>query len=102
MEFRAASVEWMDRVDILVCQRDHTTDKIGSVAEPLQFTMKARDPGMPILQATLELSSQEASNLMNALWQAGVRPSDFKHPSGEVNRLEAHLSDMRKLVFKDA
>lgn len=100
MEFRAASIDWMDRVSVLACERDRATGMLSHVAAPLEFTMKPHEPGAFIQHGTLELDARAAVSLMDALWHAGVRPSDFKSPNGEINRLEAHLADMRKLVFK--
>lgn len=102
MEFKAASLDWMDRVSILGCQRDHSTGKIAYVAKLVEFTMEPHKPGGFIQNGTFELDAQAATSLMNALWQAGVRPSDFKNPSGEINRMEAHLADMRRLLFKES
>lgn len=99
MEFRAASIDWMDRVSILICQRDFSTNQISHVARPLELVMQPHNPGSFIERGSLELAMPEAIGLMNALWQAGIRPSDFKNPSGEINRMEAHLADMRRLVF---
>lgn len=100
MEFRAAAVDWMDRVDLLICERDYTTNKIGAIAKRVDLVMVPHVPGSLVSESTLSLAATEAVNLMNALWGAGVRPSDFKSPNGEINRLEAHLADMRKIVFE--
>lgn len=100
MEFRAATVDWMDKVSIILCERDYSSNCIASIAEPVKFVMKRHEPGTLITDPTIDLSYQEARQLMDALWQAGVRPSEHKSTSGEVRRLEAHLEDMRKLVFK--
>ena len=100
MEFRAASVDWMDSVSLLVCQRDFSSNKIGHIARPFEVVMVPHKEGEFITEPTWQLNGQEAIGLMNALWNAGIRPSDFKSPSGEINRLEAHLADMRKLVFE--
>jgi hypothetical protein len=46
------------------------------------------------------LHKEEAINLMDALWNLGIRPSSG---AGDANTLEAtkyHLEDLRKLVFK--
>ena len=100
MEFRVVKNEYMDRVDILVGELDYRTGKIGRVAEYVEFEMVDRGPGSLISRATIELDSYAAVALMNALWGVGIRPTDFKSPGGEIKRLEDHLADMRKLVFK--
>ena len=97
--FRAATDIYWDGVRVLVCHTD-AEGKVSAVAEPVQFTMRQRGPGTPIGAPTFEFDKASADNLMNALWEAGFRPSGYKSPDGEVRRLEAHLEDMRTLVFK--
>ena len=99
IEFRASKdILYGDWVRLVALQRDGF-GKIAAVAEPVKFTLSKCEPGQAIQYPTLELDEQSALSLMNALWHAGVRPSDFKSPNGEINRLEAHLADMRRLVF---
>ena len=100
MEFRAAQTDWLDSVSIMVAELDHSTGKIGHIAKPVEFVMEPYIPGHCVKEPTLTLHSMAAVSLMNALWNAGVRPTDFKSAGGEIKRLEDHLSDMRKLVFK--
>lgn len=101
MEFRAGMQPWLgDDVAVLLCQRDHVRNRIMYVAKPVQWTMEQHDQDSLVLDPTFRLTRDEARGLMDALWQAGVRPTEFKNPSGEINRMEAHLADMRKLVFE--
>jgi hypothetical protein len=75
-------------------------EKIGA---PVSFTMRERDPARVVWQpATVSLSEPAAIGLMTALWKSGIRPavepSDLE-TRGEILRLDAHLADMRRLVF---
>ena len=97
--FRAATDIYWDGIRVLACTVD-AEGKISSIAQPVQFTMQERTPSTPILEPTFQFDSETANSLMNALWEAGLRPSGYKSPAGEVRRLEAHLEDMRTLVFK--
>ena len=99
MEFRAQYTQWSDGVSIAACEIDHTTGKVGFVAKPVEFMMAPIDFHL-ITPPTIELPSRAAQSLMTALWNAGVRPVDYKSTGAEVKRLEDHLADMRKLVFK--
>jgi hypothetical protein len=36
---------------------------------------------------------------MDALWDAGLKPTQGSGSPGQVQAMEAHLSDLRKLVF---
>lgn len=38
--------------------------------------------------------------LMDALWSAGIRPSNGEGNVGQIGAMKAHLEDMRALVFK--
>lgn len=98
LEFRAAVLDYWHRVSILVCLTDRETGRIAQVAKPIQMIMEPYQQGITI--GTWEMDIEAAIRLMDALWKAGVRPHEFQNPSGEINRLEAHLSDMRKLVFQ--
>jgi hypothetical protein len=48
---------------------------------------------------TFKLTSGEAQQLMNGLWQAGLRPRDGAGSLAHVDAQKAHLEDMRRLVF---
>ena len=41
-----------------------------------------------------------AKRLIDALWDAGVRPSNGEGSAGQLGATERHLEDMRKLVFE--
>lgn len=49
---------------------------------------------------TLRLDANEAQQLMNGLWHAGVRPRDGSGSLAHVEATKAHLEDMRRLVFE--
>jgi hypothetical protein len=97
IEFKAAYQDWMDRVAVLAFYRDGAS-RMSRVGQPLEIVMAEHKDGAYIDRPTLDLKAAEATSLMNALWSAGVRPTDFKNPDGEINRMEAHLSDLRKLI----
>lgn len=39
--------------------------------------------------------------LVNAAWDAGIRPLGAKESAGEIKRIEKHLADMQRLVFQN-
>lgn len=102
MKFRAFSQPYMEGIGLMIVQLNDI-GKVSHYAKPVVVEMVERSPAdfaTPIFP-TFDLSMQDAIGLMNTLWEAGVRPTEFKHPSGEIQRLEAHLEDMRKLAFKE-
>ncbi len=46
------------------------------------------------------LNKTEAQELMDALWQCGLRPSEGSGSAGALAATQRHLEDMRTLVFK--
>jgi len=48
----------------------------------------------------LSLTQQSAQQLMDELWQTGLRPTEGTGSAGALAATERHLSDMRALVFK--
>jgi Holliday junction resolvasome RuvABC endonuclease subunit len=103
MEFRAAATGWMDEVSIVAVEKDYTTNRISHIAKPVEFWMEQYKPELgAITQPTIKLHRDAAVQLMDALWLAGLRPSDYKSASGEIQRLEAHIADLRKIAFQSA
>ena len=45
-------------------------------------------------------TAQIYQEMMNALWNGGMRPAGFKDSQNETAAIKYHLEDMRKLVFK--
>jgi len=51
------------------------------------------------LEPTFSITQTEAQELMDSLWQAGIRPSEGTGSAGQLAATQKHLDDMRKLVF---
>lgn len=49
----------------------------------------------PIMDGTNFLQS-----VMDAAWEAGIRPSGYKDTERSITAMDAHLQDMRRLVFE--
>lgn len=71
----------------------------GKVAACENITLKDQDPAM-YMEAPLELSPTAAQELIDSLWECGVRPSAGSGSVGQLAAVQYHLEDMRKLVFK--
>ncbi len=61
------------------------------------FTLVERNPKMYV-NPTCILGREEAQELMDSLWECGVRPIAGKGSAGQLKATEYHLEDMRKLV----
>jgi len=70
------------------------TREVYRTAEPVLVDEGQRPP-----EPTMLLGNQEAVSLMDALWLAGVRPSDGTGSTGQLGATERHLADMRSIAF---
>ncbi len=59
---------------------------------------EAANIGTPQM-ASIKLTKLAAQHLLDALMQAGVKPSDAVEGSGQITALKDHLADMRRLAF---
>lgn len=107
-EFYADDRDYGNRVDIVVVQRPPADGSVGwarAICAPVRWEPKFYDDRRltPDFEPTMDLSRQSAIALMTALWKAGIRPAiepNELEQRGEIRRLEAHLTDMRNLVFR--
>ena len=92
-----------DGIELRLC---HMTDAAGerilAFPAPLEFTAisqsmaQSATPSPPLVT----LQDDEAQELMDELWRAGIRPSEGSGSAGQMAAVQAHLQDMRSLVFK--
>lgn len=76
-------------------ENNHTT----FVAKPVEFhteALKVNEEVVPFMQ----LAYEEAQMFMDSLWAAGLRPTEGTGSAGAMAAVQAHLKDMRALVFK--
>ena len=85
---------WSDYVDFLLIRE--TSGKPRAVCGPLQFVEIPE--GSPV-NPTFSLEYQEAQELMDALWNVGLRPTHGKSSTGQLEAVERHLTDMRPIAF---
>ena len=45
------------------------------------------------------LSEDEVQQIMDQLWQCGVRPRNGEGSNAQINAMKNHLDDMRKIAF---
>lgn len=99
LKFGAQFFDFNNTVGILA----QTVDANGhrrEVAEAATLTFV--DVGdAPIKSPTFQLDFDAAQSLLDALINCGMRPTKLANPSGEIARINDHLHDMRRLVFKD-
>ena len=85
---------WSEKVEFLLCH--HETGKPRAVAKPLEFE---EVPQGAIVNPTFSLHGDEAQELMDMLWNCGLRPTQGKQSAGQLDAVERHLADMRAIAF---
>jgi hypothetical protein len=58
------------------------------------------EEGSVLPHAPFRLERDHAQTLMDDLYRAGLRPADARATQGQIEAVQYHLEDMRKLVFK--
>jgi hypothetical protein len=89
-----------NQVGILFRQR---IGEAGLIAVGLPVQMKVLTPSEMdsfAAEPTLSLKPETAQQLMDELWNCGLRPTEGTGSAGAMAATQAHLQDMRTLVFK--
>lgn len=68
---------------------------------PLPITMQTRVNDGSMVDPLLRLKEVEAQGLFDALWRAGLRPSDKAAVDDVVAAKDEHIADLRRVAFKD-
>ena len=94
--------EWMARREywnrgVSLFARQVHVGKGVMVAKELEFETVEED-GLHMEPFTV-LRIQEAQQLMDELWQCGLRPTEGSGSAGSLAATERHLKDMRLIVF---
>lgn len=85
---------WSEKVGVLLVK--HETGKPRLIAKPLDF---AKVPAGAPVDPTFSLQRDEAQELMDMLWNCGLRPTQSKSSAGQLDAVERHLADMRAIAF---
>jgi hypothetical protein len=92
----SSNLNWNRNVAIAIALR--RVDQPLLSASPIQFSLV--HPG-ELIEPAINLTPEEATRLMDELWRAGVRPSSGEGNVGQIGAIQAHLADMRRLVFME-
>ena len=102
LKIRAHGAPWMgDKIAFHGFEEIPGSSKIARV-NPLTLTRidEKFDEGIPH-DPMCYLSRSAAIELMDSLWNCGVRPSNGEGNVGQIGAMKDHLNDMRRLVFKE-
>ena len=97
LEFMARQLDWNFGIQLharQVCEGLRT-----DIAKPLEF--EAIEDGAVIsTKPMLDLSIEQAVQLMDELWRCGVRPTrSADSQAGQLAATKDHLADMRTIAF---
>ena len=96
IEVMARRLEWSYGISLFMRQR--TIGHGSTIAQPIVF---APFDDHLIAEPMIKLQIEQAQQLMDELWQCGIRPSEGAGSAGAMAATQKHLEDMRKLVFKE-
>ena len=82
---------WSGRIDVLLAD----TDTRAYVSDLVMKT----DPDGVIERPTFSIGWTEAQELMDSLWNCGLRPTEGTGSAGSLKATENHLKDMRTIAF---
>lgn len=94
---------------VVSCEREVWSDAIAiRLGQRLEDNLLVMQPAVmeevrtgSFVEPSLRLPTEVAQRLMDELWHAGLRPAEGKGSAGQLAAMQAHLADMRKLVFKE-
>jgi hypothetical protein len=82
-----------DKIRLYAFQFD---DKTHYCAEPLKFQATER---YVATGPFIDIDSTEAQQLIDDLWDCGVRPSEGSGSAGALKAVQNHLADLKKVLF---
>jgi hypothetical protein len=89
-----------ESVNLAILGEEHTEDgPIHRININDKFEAVRVDTSTFQINPTIVLAPKEAQDLVNDLWDAGIRPIAAKGSSGQLEAVEKHLKDMRHIAF---
>ena len=85
---------WSDAVEVMLGRTEGRSRYVGRVA--FVETRVGEEVGEP----SVVLDREGAQRLMDELWTIGLRPRNGSGALAHVDAVQAHLEDLRRLVFK--
>jgi hypothetical protein len=96
IEARAHAIPWYDEhVSVRLVRRTHNGNYAGVV------TFDTLVPAGKPIEPAFRLAHEEAQELMDSLWAAGLRPTQAKSSAGQTEAIQRHLEDMRTIAFNN-
>ena len=90
------NVAWGDVYEVFMSHKNIATGKRFIYTKPKLVEHDISS----VPERLVMLDREEAQQLMDELWNAGIRPAGATGSIGQLSAVQYHLEDMRKLVFK--
>jgi len=88
-------------VEVLLCMTDHA-GHITATVKPFVVEAMTDEQRNTLLESTMSrgLAMDFLQSALDAAWAEGLRPTNYldERPA-EINRMEAHIADLRRLLF---
>lgn len=98
VEIMARRDQWREGVSIFM--RQVIVGVSMELAQPVEFKTVDANDHSPV-EPVMRLPIHSAQQLMDELWQCGLRPTEGTGSAGSLAATERHLADMRRLVFDE-
>ena len=95
MTWLAQKSIYRDSVDLVLVEKWGNENR---VAEPVNFTMKVMPDRHSTEAPTLSLPGNQGQELMQALWDAGLRPNDGAGSGAQAQALIKHIAFAERIA----
>lgn len=86
---------YRDSTDLVLVEK---WGDMNHVAQPITFTMKEVPRHTAIGEPTLSLPGEQGQQLMQALWDSGLRPNDGAGSGAQVQALTKHIAFAERIA----
>lgn len=96
LKARAVAAPWWGGIEVLLFQ-SYGGRQYASVVTDFVKTEDLEHAR--VIDPSFVLDREDAQRLIDDLWECGLRPSSGAGSAGQLSATQAHLEDMRRLVF---
>lgn len=86
-------------INLYRLQRNISGNTETAVVAPIQWEILPPEEQFIQRDPSLQMTVEEAQQLMDELWRCGIRPVEGMGSAGQAAATEKHLDDMRKIAF---
>lgn len=100
IEIRCENEVWnLNTVAVHLWRSQSVGKRSLEIALPLKWKKLTEEESGCRHEPALRLQPDEAQQLMDQLWMAGLRPAEGAGSAGQMAATQKHLEDLRTLVF---